>query len=79
VQPQSLGFRRPGTSTNLNGPGATLADAFAWVGFYRPEHEHGAPVRNLSEVTLADGEGRAVWNNYFKDVTQVAESGAVAI
>jgi hypothetical protein len=63
-------------------PGATLADAFAWVGFYRPEHEHGAPVRNLTSVTLADAEGRAVWNNYFKEATHgellwAAEAGAL--
>jgi hypothetical protein len=63
-------------------PGATLADAFAWVGLYRPEHDHGTPVRPLTSVTLADREGRAVWNNYFKEVTHgqmlwAAEAGAL--
>lgn len=50
-------------------PGATLADAFAWVALYRREHDEGIPVRPLTSVTLADTEGRAVWNNYFKQVT----------
>jgi hypothetical protein len=63
-------------------PGATLADAFAWVALYRPEHEHGAPIRPLTSLTLADSEGQAVWNNYFKDVTfeqllWAAEAGAL--
>lgn len=60
----------------------TLADAFAWVGLYRSEHEEGAPIRPLTSVTLADPEGRAVWNNYFKEVTHgqllwAAEAGAL--
>jgi hypothetical protein len=63
-------------------PGATLADAFAWVALYRPEHEEGAPIRPLTGVTLADEEGRAIWNNYFKEVTHeellwAAEVGAL--
>jgi hypothetical protein len=59
-----------------------LAESFAWVGFYRPEHERGEAVRNLSSVTLADSQGRAFWNVYFRDVTfgellLAAEAGAL--
>lgn len=59
-----------------------LAESFAWVGLYLPDHDHGVPVRQLSAVTLADKQGRAVWNVYFKEVTYAqllwsAEAGAL--
>src|SRR5690348_3842857 len=36
-----------------------LAESFAWVALFRPEHEEGAPIRQTATVTLADNEGRA--------------------
>jgi len=43
------------------------AGPIAFVGFYRPEDEerfHGWQ----SSITLVDEHGRAIWNNYWKDV-----------